>query len=60
MVTKVHVYVQCLSLSFQAREDLLKFDTTTGYIVIIEEFSVKAPSLSMETIQGQTFAIIKW
>ena len=29
--TKVHVYVQCFSLFFQAWEDLLKFDTTAGY-----------------------------
>ena len=29
--TKVHVYVIVLAFFFQAREDLLKFDTTAGY-----------------------------
>ena len=29
--TKVHVYVQCFSLFFQAWEEFLKFDTTAGY-----------------------------
>ena len=40
--TKVHVYAQCFSLSFQAWEGLLKFDTT-AWIQLSP--SVKALSL---------------
>ena len=37
--TKMHVYVQCFSLLFQAWEDLLKFDTIAGYIYHWSTFS---------------------
>ena len=42
----IHVYVHCFSLSFQAWEDLLKFDTTAGTIVVIEVSSVKGWEIS--------------
>ena len=42
----IHVYVHCFNLSFQAWEDLLKFDTTAGTIVVIEVSSVKGWEIS--------------
>ena len=37
--TKVNVYVQCFSPSFQAWEDVLKFDTTPWIVTVIIEVS---------------------